>query len=291
MPAPTGPDRGEDALEDRVVDVDRRVVADQEGAPVEVQAARELAPADDADRVGAVPVLGPRLREAGRARLHVPQRLVRRQRQRRVVEAAAALERVLAAGALQRRVRPRRSAACDRRQRLEVVVAHRVARRCRAARRRTRCRQGCRCRACRTPSRTSGRWPCRRTAARSRRRGGRRRRRSRAPTRAGCSGWSSRGRGRRRWARSRVTRPMLISVRGDAVDRLVEREADRLAASATASLASDRSDDRRVVGRGASLRRHAFVERSGFDRGATRCVSVLQRRQRAEQERHAGAAG
>ena len=46
-------------------------------------------------------------------------------------------------------------------------------------------------------------WPCRRRAARWRRRAVRRRRRSRGPIRAGCSGWSSRGRARPRSARSR----------------------------------------------------------------------------------------
>ena len=179
-------DRGQDSLEHRVVGVGGGVVADQEGAAVEVEAAGERPPADDADGVGAVPVLRPHLRQVGRPRLDVGQRRLGRGVQRRVVEPPAALEGVLGARHLERRGTRRRTPPgtppAPRRGRSSA----RCRRRCRAARRRTRCRRGSRCRvAPPRPARRAG-WPCRRRAGRWRRRAGRRRRRSRGPTRAGC---------------------------------------------------------------------------------------------------------
>ena len=119
-------DRGENPLEHHIRRVGRRVVADEEGAAVEVQAAREGPPAHDADGVRAVAVLRARLRQVRRARLDVAERGVGIERERRVVEAPAALERVLAAGQFERGVGVLEARHERRRQRIEVVVAHAV---------------------------------------------------------------------------------------------------------------------------------------------------------------------
>ena len=52
LEADAGADRAngsQDAFYDRIVRVDGRIVADEEGATVEMQTAREAAPADDRD--------------------------------------------------------------------------------------------------------------------------------------------------------------------------------------------------------------------------------------------------
>ena len=73
-----GHDGRHDAREDRAIVVARRIVRDQKRAPIEEQPARPRPPADDAERVGGMAVLGPRLRQIGGASLHVGQRRQRR---------------------------------------------------------------------------------------------------------------------------------------------------------------------------------------------------------------------
>ena len=122
-----GADSGEDALEHLVVLVDVRVVADQKRPAIEVQAARQRPPAYNTNGVRAVAVLGPRLGQVRRARLDVEQRRVRCEIERRIVEATAAFERILAprdfegAECLLKRRHQRG------RQRFKIVVLHTVA--------------------------------------------------------------------------------------------------------------------------------------------------------------------
>ena len=71
-----------------------RIVRDQERAPIEEQPARPRPPADDAERVGGVAVLRPRLRQIGGASLHVGERRQRRIPARDRVEPAAPFVRL-----------------------------------------------------------------------------------------------------------------------------------------------------------------------------------------------------
>ena len=62
-----------DAREDGAIVVARRIVGDQERAAIEKQPARARPAADDAERIGRVAVLGPRLRQIVGASLHMRQ--------------------------------------------------------------------------------------------------------------------------------------------------------------------------------------------------------------------------
>ena len=128
MPAPTGPTAARMRSRIASVGVGGRVVADEERAAIEVQAAGERRAGrrcrwrwcSARTRAAAAPgaPTAPRRGAARRRRSSV---------QRRVVEAAAALEGVLAPRPLERvRTPRRRPGACAARQRVEVVVAHAV---------------------------------------------------------------------------------------------------------------------------------------------------------------------
>ena len=83
-----------DAREDRAIVVARRIVRNQKRAPIEEQPACPRPPADDAERVGGMAVLRPRLRQIGGASLHVGERRQRRIPARDGVEPAAPFVRL-----------------------------------------------------------------------------------------------------------------------------------------------------------------------------------------------------
>ena len=73
-----GNNRGQQRGKALVVGILVGVVGSQKRPPIEEQSARQAAPPDDADRIGAMPILGPRLGQVFAAFFHMAQRGVRR---------------------------------------------------------------------------------------------------------------------------------------------------------------------------------------------------------------------
>ncbi len=94
------------ARQDCAIVVPAWIIGDQECAPIEEQPPRSGAPADDAERIRGMAVLGPRLRQIGGTSLHVRQRRQRRIPQRRRVEPPASFVRLAPPRRLDRLTRP-----------------------------------------------------------------------------------------------------------------------------------------------------------------------------------------